>query len=274
MMLLSSFIPLYANIQVVAAENFYGSLAKTIGGKYVKVTSIISNPNSDPHLFSTSAKTMITLSNAQVLIYNGLNYDPWIKQILASVKVPSVINVSVLMNIKSGSNPHIWYNPNTFPTLAKKLVAVYSNLEPENKNYFKENFTAFMKQYHRIFLYIDQLKTKTNQLPVTATEPVFGYMADALGMDMKGKAVQWQIMNDATPSPKMMVKYQNLLEQKQVKLLFYNSQVKEPATETIKALAEKNHIAIIGVNETMPPDTTVTKWLETTLDQINAKVAQ
>ncbi|MCF6775858.1 zinc ABC transporter substrate-binding protein [Thiotrichales bacterium 19X7-9] len=274
---ISSFMPLYANIQVIAAENFYGQVAKSIGGKYVDVTSIISNPDSDPHLFTTSPKTMMAFSKAQVIIYNGLDYDPWINQMLQSQQSKNTIetiNVGELMGIKSGSNPHIWYNPYTFPTLAKKLTKIYAKIEPENKDYFKENLISFMKNYHVVFKTIHQLKIKTNKLPVTATEPVFGYMADALGMNMKGKDVQWQIMNDTTPSPKMMAQYEDLLTHREVKLLFYNNQVKEPATETIKALAEKNHIAIIGVSETMPPNDTVSQWLQTTLNQISAKVKQ
>lgn len=273
--IISSFIPLYANINVIAAENFYGNVAKTIGGQYVSVSSIISNPDSDPHLFSTSPKTMMALTKAQVVIYNGADYDPWMEQMLnsqSSNNKLSIINVADLMQIKKGANPHIWYKPETFPTLAKKLMTTFSQIDPKHKATFEKNYQEFIKNYQIIFKLIAEIKPITQNMPVTATEPVFGYMADALAMDMKGKAVQWRVMNGTEPSPQMMAKYHDLFNDKKVKILFYNSQVEEPATENVKQLAEKNQIAIIGVTETMPEHVNVIQWMTSTLAQIKTVI--
>ncbi|MCF6767874.1 zinc ABC transporter substrate-binding protein [Thiotrichales bacterium 19S11-10] len=271
---IGSLSSLYANINVVAAENFYGQVAKSIGGDNITISDILSNPESDPHLFSTSPKIMVQLSKADVIIYNGADYDPWMKQIIQSInnKDLVVIDVAKLMSIKPNANPHIWYIPKTFPTLARKLNQLFSKLEPKNKKAFEQNLNAFLKDYQQVFIMIKKLEPKTTNLPVTATEPVIGYLTAALGMDMKGIDVQWRIMNGSEPSPKMMANYHDLFIKKQVKILFYNEQVEEPATQTVKKLAEKNDIAIIGVSETLPKNMDVTNWVLNILTDIDHAV--
>ncbi|MCF6807919.1 zinc ABC transporter substrate-binding protein [Thiotrichales bacterium 19S9-12] len=271
---IGSLSSLYANINVVAAENFYGQVAKSIGSDNITVSDILSNPESDPHLFSTSPKIMVQISKADVIIYNGADYDPWMKQIIQSInnKDLVVIDVAKLMSIKPNANPHIWYIPETFPTLARKLNQSFSRLTPNNKKAFEQNLNAFLKDYQQVFIMIKKLKPKTTNLPVTATEPVIGYLAAALDMNMKGIDVQWRIMNDSEPSPKMMANYHNLFIKKQVKILFYNEQVEEPAIQTVKKLAEKNDIAIIGVSETLPKNMDVTNWILNILTDIDHAV--
>ena len=259
-------------INVVAAENFYGSVANVIGGKYVHVESILNNPDADPHLFTTSAKTSKAMTNAQVFIFNGVDYDPWSKTLLNTKNKDgkrSVIEVSQLMNISSkDANPHLWYNPQTFPTLAKKLVVTFTEIMPEEKAYFESNLQNFLKEHQKVLDKIEQLKSKTNGVTVTATEPVFGYMADALGFDMVGKDVQWTIMNDADPSAKALAEYQNNIKDGKVKVLFYNSQVTDPVTTNIQDLAKKNNVPVVGVTETLPKGITdVNTWF---LSELNA----
>ena len=259
-------------INVVAAENFYGSVANVIGGKYVHVESILNNPDADPHLFTTSAKTSKAMTNAQVFIFNGVDYDPWSKTLLNTKNKDgkrSVIEVSQLMNISSkDANPHLWYNPQTFPTLAKKLVVTFTEIMPAEKAYFESNLQNFLKEHQKVLAKIEQLKSKTNGVTVTATEPVFGYMADALGFDMVGKDVQWTIMNDADPSAKALAEYQNNIKDGKVKVLFYNSQVTDPVTTNIQDLAKKNNVPVVGVTETLPKGITdVNTWF---LSELNA----
>ncbi|ASK79528.1 ABC transporter substrate-binding protein [Paraphotobacterium marinum] len=261
-------------INVVAAENFYGSVANVIGGKYVHVESILNNPDADPHLFTTSAKTSKAMTNAQVFIFNGVDYDPWSKTLLNTKNKDgkrSVIEVSQLMNITSkDANPHLWYNPQTFPTLAKKLVVTFTEIMPAEKAYFESNLQNFLKEHQKVLAKIEQLKSKTKGVTVTATEPVFGYMADALGFDMVGKDVQWTIMNDADPSAKALAEYQNNIKDGKVKVLFYNSQVTDPVTTNIQDLAKKNNVPVVGVTETLPKGVTdVNTWFLSELDAID-----
>lgn len=269
LMLGISQLVLAAPVNIVAAENFYGELAQEIGGKEVKVQSIISNPDADPHLFTTSPSTSKALSQAQIIIYNGADYDSWIGQMLATVDKSKVtiINVANLVGIKSGANPHLWYKPDTFPKLAQVLADKLIQLEPQNKAQIQANLKQFITEHNQVNQAIQQTKTKYAGTPVTATEPVYGYMADAMGLKMLGLDFQWKIMNDTEPTPKMIASYQELLTDKKVKVLFYNSQVSDSITKNMQNLAEKNAIPIVGVTETMPNNMKINNWL---LNEISA----
>ncbi len=260
---------LAAPVKIVAAENFYGELAHEIGGNNVAVTSIISNPDADPHLFATSPKTSQSLAQAQIIIYNGADYDTWMEQMLTTVNKNQVIiiNVADLMKIKPGANPHIWYQPATFPILAKVLADKIAQLEPASKAIVQKNLASFLADNQQVAKQIATVKQHYQGTSVTATEPVFGYMAQALGLNMKGEDFQWKIMNDSEPTPKMVANYQSLLTNKQVKVMFYNNQVTDSLTSNMQKLARQNGVKVVGVSETMPKDTTINRWLTS---EINA----
>jgi zinc/manganese transport system substrate-binding protein len=256
-------------IKIVAAENFYGELAKEIGGDNVSVQSIITSPDADPHLFTTSPSISKALNNAQIIIYNGADYDPWMEQMLKSVssKHATIINIADLMAVQKGANQHIWYKPATFPTLANKLSEQIIVFNPQSKAEVNKNLSIFLTKNKQVQNKIKQLQISYNKVPVTATEPVFGYMADAIGLDMKGLDFQWKIMNDTEPTPQMLANYQELITGHKVKVLFYNRQVTDPVTKNILALANTNHIPVVGVTETMPPQVTINQWLMNEINQ-------
>jgi zinc/manganese transport system substrate-binding protein len=254
----------FANtIQVVSAENFYGQLAKEIGGNAVSVTSIINNPNVDPHIFTVTPSVIKLMNSADVIIYNGDNYDTWMNQLISNVnsKKVKIINVASLMKIANMTNPHIWYIPDTFPTLAKSLSSAFISINPQAKINIDSNLKHFLADNKQVQNLIILIQHKTQNTIVTATEPVYNYMLSALGFKIIGIDFQWKIMNDTEPTPKMMIAYQKSITNKQVHILFYNSQVANSITQNMRNLAISNHIPIIGVTETMPEDTTINKWL-------------
>lgn len=257
-----------SKIQICSAENFYGNVAEMIGGKHVDVTSIISNPDADPHLFATSPKTAITISKAQIIIYNGADYDPWMVQLLSSKQSKDkleTINVAETMSVKKGGNPHIWYNPDTFPLLAALLAEKFSKIQPENKTDFEANLNSFNLQYKEIYTLIKSIRSNYSGTKVIATEPIYGYMADALGFNMKGKKFQWIIMNGSEPSPKVTADFIDELKSNTIKILYYSNQVTTPTTENILDMAKENNIKIIGISETLPANQNVIQWLYKTL---------
>ena len=267
----------YAKIKVVAAENFYANVAELIGGNYVEATSIINNPNADPHSSSTSPSTAIAILDANVIIYNGAGYDTWMNKLLAAQNVkqaPEVINVAKLLGIKMGANPHIWYKPDAFSILAKELTKRFSQLEPQHQKTFELNLKTFLKRYHSLDVQIADLKARFKGTNVTATEPVFGYMAQALGLNMLDAEFQQKIMNDATPSPKMFAHFQDLLKQHQVKILFYNKQVTDNVTNNILKLAKSTNTPVVGVLETMPKGMNVITWLKSVLKDAEKALEQ
>lgn len=269
-------LALAAPVNIVAAENFYGQLAKEIGGNQVKVQSIMSNPDADPHLFTTSPSTSKALSGAQIIVYNGANYDDWMKQLLANIDKNKVIiiNVADLMQVKDGQNPHIWYKPDTFPQLAQVLATKIQQLNPEAKKEVTTNLQKFIVANQQIRNLVAENKKRNKGKSVTATEPVFGYMSDALGLKMEGLDFQWKIMNDTEPTPKMIANYQSLLTNKKVKVLFYNSQVSDSITKNMQDLARQNGIPVVGVTETMPANVTINQWLNNELTATAAALAK
>ena len=269
-LIVSASIAYSAPIKVLAAENFYGSLAKEIGGKYVSVNSIINNPDADPHLFSTSVQTAKDVTDAQIIIYNGADYDPWMAQMLASQSSNNklaIINVAELIGVKSGENPHIWYKPETFPTLAKRLTLLFSQLEPQHKTDFESNLNKFDQNYQKVYQLIDTITKQYKNIHVSATEPVYGYMADALGFKMEGLDFQWLTMNDSEPSPKVMSTFTAMILKKNIRIMYENGQVNNPNVQTVLKLAKRNNIPVVQVSETLPKGISTTTWIENSLQQ-------
>src|SRR2546430_3889689 len=133
-------------IAIVAAENFYGDVAEQVGGANVKVTSILTNPDQDPHLFEASASTARSLAAARIVIYNGADYDPWMTKLLSASRGPGRVTIEVakVVGKKAGDNPHLWYDPATMPAVAKALAAQLAQLEPEHRSDYEARRDAFV----------------------------------------------------------------------------------------------------------------------------------
>ncbi|TPI15592.1 zinc ABC transporter substrate-binding protein [Mesorhizobium sp. B4-1-1] len=262
-------------VNIVAAENFYGDLAHQIGGSHVAVTSILANPDDDPHLFETSPSTARTIADAKIVIYNGADYDPWMDKLLsASTNAQRTTIVAAdLIGKKSGDNPHLWYNPATLPAIAKQLSADLSKLDPANAAHYQANLAKFQSSLDAINKQIDDVKKAYSGTEVTATEPVFGYMADALGLKMLNYDFQVTMMNDAEPSPTQVAAFENSLKDGSAKILFYNSQVTDEATTRLLDIAKQNKVTVIGVTETEPAGKTIQSWFGGQISDVQKALA-
>ena len=250
-------------LNIVAAENFYGDIAEQLGGPSVKVSSILTNPDQDPHLFEASASTARDIAAARVVIYNGVNYDPWMTKLLSASrpKGREVIEVAQLVHRKVGDNPHLWYDPATMPALARELSAMLMRLDPANRDAYERRLVAFKAAMLPIANKIAELRQKYAGTPVTATEPVFGYMAEAIGLKMRNARFQLAVMNDAEPSASEIAAFQKDLKTRAVKVLLYNNQTSEELTERMRALAKSAGVPVVGVSETAPPGTRFQDWM-------------
>lgn len=259
----------FAAIQIVAAENFYGDVAQSIGGNHVSVYSIMRNPNQDPHIFSASPEIAERVAQANVVIENGVGYDAWMNHIYAaSAKKAVLINVGHLMGKKPGANPHIWYNPETMPVFAKTLTLALSKLDPANEKTYQKNLQVFLKQSTAYQEAVATVRKQVAGMSIAATEPVFGYLAAALGLKVLDQKFQWDLMNGTDLSPSEVSKFIRELNTKAVKLLVYNSQVIDPTTVNIRTLALKDHIPVVGVSETMPPKQHYYSWMYSELTAV------
>jgi zinc/manganese transport system substrate-binding protein len=262
-----------ADLHLVAAENFYGGVAQQIAGPDADVKSILTNPNQDPHEFTTSAATARLVADADIVIYNGISYDPWMDKLLGTPGKPGrvVIKVSDLIGAKEGDNPHIWYDPRTMPALGAKLVEVLSKRDANEAPNYTKRLDDFNASMNGLKSTIAKVKALSAGLQVTATEPVFGYMADALGFKMLNYDFQVNIMNDAEPTAQQTVAFEKSLTSKTAKILFYNSQVTDPTTDRLQKIAKASGIPVVGVTETQPPDqTSYVAWMSSELDGVLA----
>jgi len=257
-------------INIVAAENFYGDLAQQIGGDRVEVSSILSNPDADPHLFETSPSTARTISRATIVIYNGAAYDPWMEKLLfaSPSRDRTIIVAAKLTGGKPGDNPHLWYDPATFPAVAKALEAELEKRDAAHASFYRANLEKFTASMAEIGKDIAAIRKAHAGVAVTATEPVFGYMAAALGFKMMNEEFQLAVMNDTEPSASEIAAFQKTLTDGTAKILFYNSQVTDPATTRLLRIASENKVAIIGVTELEPSGRTIQTWFKGQLDAI------
>ncbi|HEY2112202.1 MAG TPA: zinc ABC transporter substrate-binding protein [Dongiaceae bacterium] len=250
-------------LTVVAAENFYGDLAQQIGGPAVHVTSILTNPNQDPHTFEASPSTARAIADAGLVVYSGADYDPWVANLLAASNASGrkVIVVADLLQRKSGDNPHLWYDPATMPALAKALAAEFAGRDPAHKADYESRLQAFLASLAPMTRKIAELRQKYAGQPVSATEPVFGYMSAALGLDMRNRPFQIAVMNDTEPSASQIAAFEKDLKSRAVKVLFYNSQVTDDLTARLQKIATDSGVPIVGVSETEPPGLSYQAWM-------------
>jgi zinc/manganese transport system substrate-binding protein len=264
-----------AAIQIVAAENFYGDVARQLGGDNVAVTSILTNPDQDPHLFTANVDTAKAVADAQIVIYSGIDYDPWMEQMnTAHPNAARVaINVSQLIHASEGDNPHIWYNPKTMPVLAKKLVTLLSSRDPAHARDYAANLDQFLASLQPLNEKIAALQAKYAGTDVLATEPVFGYMSDALGLRMHGMGFQNHVMNNVEPTARETEEFETLLKTRKVKILFYNGQASDPVASRMQSVAKSAGVPVVGVTETEPAGITYVPWMLSQLDAVDQALA-
>ena len=263
--------PVAPTISIVAAENFYGDVAQQLTGANATVTSILSNPDQDPHLFEASPSVARNLSAAAIAVYNGADYDPWMTKLLAASSSANrkVIVVANLIHKKAGDNPHLWYDPATMPTYAKALAAALAERDPGNKSDYDRRLQTFLASLHPLDAKIAELRSKFAGSPVTATEPVFGYMATALGFKMRNERFQLAVMNNTEPRASDVAAFENDLRKHQVRLLFYNSQASDAAAQRMVRIAQQVKIPVVGVTETEPAGTTFQNWMTGELNAVS-----
>ncbi len=258
-------------ITIVAAENFYGDVASQIGGPDVKVTSILSNPDQDPHLFEASASVARAISGARIVVYSGIDYDPWMEKLLGSAKSSDrkTIIVADLIGKKVGDNPHIWYDLSAMQAFAKALTDDLASADPAHKADYQSRLVQFQQSLQPIKAKITELHARLAGTPVTATEPVFGYMLDALGMVSRNQKFQLAVMNNTEPAASDVAGFENDLKNHRVRLLIYNSQASDPIAERMLKLAKELHIPVVGATETEPPGKNYQTWMASELDAVD-----
>jgi zinc/manganese transport system substrate-binding protein len=267
-----------AAITAVGAENEYANVISQIGGKYVHVTAIQKNPNTDPHTFEASPGVAQEVSSAQLIVQNGVGYDSWISKMEASspnAKRKVIVAQHVLGLPDSTPNPHLWYDPRTMPAVARVMAADLSALLPAHKAYFRAKLAAFDRSLTPWRHAIAAFKAAYPGTLAATTEPVADYLLTAMGIkNLTPFTFQADIMNGVDPSPQDISLENGFFTQHKVKVFCYNQQVTSALTGSIRQTALKAGIPVVGVYETMPtPGYTFQSWMLAEVQAIQKAVA-
>jgi zinc/manganese transport system substrate-binding protein len=268
-----------AAIAAVGAENEYANVIEQIGGKYVKVSAIESNPNTDPHTYESSPSDAQTVSQAQLIVQNGVGYDTYMEKIESASPSSSrkVINVQKLLGLpESTPNPHLWYKPATMPAVARAIAADLAALQPAHAAYFQANASAFDTSLEPWLAALRQLRARYPDTRVATTEPVADYMLEAAGIsNLTPFSMQADIMNGTDPAPQDVSLEGSLFSGHKVKAFVHNQQVTSSLTESFVGDAKRDGIPVVGVYETMPtPGYDYQSWMLAEVKAIEKAVAQ
>ena len=267
-------------IAAVGAENEYANVIGQVGGKYVHVSAIESNPNTDPHSFEASASVAQLVSSAGLVVQNGLGYDSYMNKIEAAAPNAKrrVIDVQTLLGLPDSTpNPHLWYSPTTMPAVAKALAADLSALQPAHAGYFRANLARFDASLRPWLQAIAAFKARYSGTPVATTEPVGDYMLQAAGTDnLTPFGLQADIMNGVDLPAQYVSLQDNLLRNHRVRVrvFVYNQQVVDTVTQSFLSTARQDGTPVVGVYETMPtPGYSYQSWMLAEVQALQKAVA-
>jgi len=244
-------------IRVVAAENFWGSIASQLGGARVEVYTIVKDPTADPHEYEATAADSVAVARANYVIINGAGYDTWAQKLIDANPSANrrVLNVADLLGKKQGDNPHFWYNPDFIKPVCERITQDYRELYPNQADAFNMQLTVYLNSlltpYRQM---IDSIRQLYAGVKTGATESIFVYMADALGLDLISPPAFMQAVSQGSDPPGPSVaEFQQQINQKQIAVLVYNDQTATLITSNIKQLAEGQRIPTVGISETLIP---------------------
>lgn len=258
-------------ITAVAGENFYGDLVSRVGGDLVSVTSLLNDPNVDPHTYESSPQNAEAVADAALVVKNGLGYDAFLDRLIGASPRSgrAVIDVQQLLGLPDGVNPHIWYDPKTMPAVARAVAGALEQIQPASKTSIEANLQTYLDSFAPLTARIAQIRAGYPGTPVASTEPIAGYLVTALGFQsLTPDGFAKSIENGTDPAPGDVAAEQDLLTGHKVKLLLYNSQATSPVTESIKTVADRSGVPVVGMSELMPAGQSFVGWQVAQLDAV------
>lgn len=246
-----------AKLAVVTTINAWGSIATQLGGDRVQATSLITNPDTDPHSYEPSTADARTVATANIVIENGIGYDAWADKMIASNPNPqrTVVNVGDTVGVANGGNPHQWYSPDSVTKVANAITAAYKKADPNDSGYFDQQNQQFLNQglskYHSS---IASIKAKYAGVPVGASESIFSPLSDALGLNLITPPEFLKAIAEGTdPSPADKATIDRQIATKAIKVYVLNSQNNNPDVQAQADAAKKQGIPVTTVTETLSP---------------------
>ena len=259
-----------SKIQVVASLDFYGEVAKAVGGNKVSVQSIINNPAVDPHDYEPTTKVGKSVAPADLVVASGIGYDGWMDKVVKSAdKSKNYLRVADdLMNKKEGDNEHIWYDPRTMPKLANTLADKFAKKDPADKATFKANAKKYIASLDDLNTLINKLKSKVNGQLVDVSEPVFGYALDYLGYKVNDDHFSKSTEDGTDYSAKDIHGIETDIKEKKIAFFVNNIQASSKTVNQLVKLAEQNNVPVLKVTETLPKGKNYRTWMTSQYQQL------
>ncbi|MFT3872604.1 MAG: zinc ABC transporter substrate-binding protein [Nocardioides sp.] len=265
-----------APIGIVASTNVWGDVAKQVGGDAVEVTSIISDPDQDPHSYEADANTALAISKASIVIENGGGYDDFVDQLLdansSDATVLNAVDISGKTAPADGElNEHVWYDFPTVQKVADEIAAELGKADPDDAATFTSNASAFKDKVDGLISETDDLKSSHAGEGVGITEPVPLYLTEAAGLVNKTpEAFSEAIEEGEDVSAATLKETLDLYTNHEVKVLVYNEQTSGPITEQIEKAAKKAGIPVVPVTETLPSGLDYVGWMQQNIDALRS----
>jgi zinc/manganese transport system substrate-binding protein len=251
-------------LDVVAAENVYGNIAAQIGGPHVSVTSILTSPTADPHLFEPGTSTGLAVADAKVVLQNGLGYDAFMTRLenAAPSKSRLVVTVADVLGVHGkDANPHLWYDVPQLDRIATAIAAAFARADPSHAVAYHRGLHRFERSLAPLRREVAAIRARFGGAPVAYTEPVPGYLVAAAGLRNLAPDSFTRLIEEGTePSPSAFAAMNTLVSDHRIQVLLYNSQAVSPITARLRAAAQKAGIPVVPVSETLPPHLTFQQW--------------
>jgi zinc/manganese transport system substrate-binding protein len=259
-------------LSVVAAEDFWGSLAAQLGGRQVQVTSIVTDPNADPHEYETSALDARELAGADVVVVNGAGYDEWADKLLAAQPAPhrTVLTVATILGKSSGDNPHFWYDPAYVFRVVHRITADYEAVEPQERAYFAARARAVQAALAPYHQHLADIEAHFAGTKVASTESIFQYLAAYLHLDLVTPYAFMKAVSEGNDPPATTVAtFERQIQTKAFSVLVYNNQTVTPLTGNLEAAARAKGLQVVAVSETVQPaDVSFETWMDRELSEL------
>jgi zinc/manganese transport system substrate-binding protein len=252
-------------LDVVAAENVFGDIAAQIGGAHVAVTSILTDPNADPHLFEPGTSNGLAVAKAKVVLQNGLGYDAFMAKLEDSAPSSDRITVTIadVLGVHGkDANPHLWYDVPGLGRIAGAIAGALERADPRHASAYRAGLARFAGSLRALRREVATIRSRFRGAPVGYTEPVPGYLVAAAGLRNLAPAdFTRAIQNGTEPTPAAVAAMNAVVDRHRIRVLLYNAQAVSPITARVRALAEHAHIPVVAVTETLPAQLTFQQWM-------------
>jgi zinc/manganese transport system substrate-binding protein len=251
-------------LDVVAAENTYGNIASQIGGRHVAVTSILTSPNADPHLFEPTTADDLTVAKAKVALQNGLGYDAFMTKLenAAPSKSRADVTMADVLGVHgTEANPHLWYDLPRLGRTAAAIAGAFTRADPSHAVAYHRGLRRFERSLAPLRRVVAGIRTRFHDAPVAYTEPVPGYLLSAAGLrNLAPDSFTRSIEEGVEPSPSDVAAMSALIVRRRIRVLLYNPQAVSPITAEMRDAAQKADIPVVAMRETLPPGGTFQQW--------------